>query len=200
MKTNPTLINNNPTNKVPQANTNQINNTNATNIITNPNINPTENHNTYISNNIPNIKYNSKTNVEKTETHYTDPKTGNKILLDSNNISENDKYKNKTYTGEIYLGETMFNNNTTNNEVDTLSPVLENLDINATALIDPQINSQINIEKNKLTASALSLSILSDIPYQAYPEAKHSNVSSENFAGFGVNSYNGKVKKRTKIE
>ena len=33
MKTNPTLINNNPTNKVPQANTNQINNTNATNII-----------------------------------------------------------------------------------------------------------------------------------------------------------------------
>ena len=90
----------------------------------------------------------------------------------------------------------MFNNNTTNNEVDTLSPVLENLDINATALIDPQINSQINIEKNKLTASALSLSILSDIPYQAYPEAKHSNVSSENFAGFGVNSYNGKVKKK----
>ena len=196
MKTNPTLINNNPTNKVPQTNTNQINNTNASNIITNPNINPTENHNTYISNNIPNIKYNSKTNVEKTETYYTDPKTGNKILLDSNNISENDKYKNKTYTGEIYLGETMFNNNTTNNEVDTLSPVLENLDINATALIDPQINSQINIEKNKLTASALSLSILSDIPYQAYPEAKHSNVSSENFAGFGVNSYNGKVKKK----
>ena len=196
MKTNPTLINNNPTNKVPQANTNQINNTNATNIITNPNINPTENHNTYINNNNQNIKYNSKTNVEKEEIYYTDPKTGNKILLDSNNISENDKYKNKTYTGEIYLGETMFNNNTTNNEVDTLSPVLENLDINATALIDPQINSQINIEKNKLTASALSLSILSDIPYQAYPEAKHSNVSSENFAGFGVNSYNGKVKKK----
>ena len=215
MKTNPMIINNNPTNNVPPTNNNQINNINANNTINNPNINSTDHRDAYITNNnnlsenninyeIPkNAKYSSKTAKEKTETYYTDQKTGNKINIDINDISENDKYENKTYTGEVYLGETMFNNdnvtglnNIPNNEVDTLSPILENLDINATALIDPHMNTQVNMEKNKLTASSLSVSILSDIPYQAYPEAKHSNESSENFAGFGVNSYNGKVKKK----
>jgi len=215
MKTNPMIINNNPSNNVPPTNNNQINNINANNTINNPNINSTDHRDAYITNNnnlsensinyeIPkNAKYSSKTAKEKTETYYTDQKTGNKINIDINDISENDKYENKTYTGEVYLGETMFNNdnvtnfnNIPNNEVDTLSPILENLDINATALIDPHMNTQVNMEKNKLTASSLSVSILSDIPYQAYPEAKHSNESSENFAGFGVNSYNGKVKKK----
>ena len=215
MKTNPIIINNNLSNNVPPTNNNQINNINANNTINNPNINSTDHRDAYITNNnnlsenninyeIPkNAKYSSKTAKEKTETYYTDQKTGNKINIDINDISENDKYENKTYTGEVYLGETMFNNdnvtnfnNIPNNEVDTLSPILENLDINATALIDPQMNTQVNMEKNKLTASSLSVSILSDIPYQAYPEAKHSNESSENFAGFGVNSYNGKVKKK----
>ena len=215
MKTNPTIINNNIINNVYPTNNNQINNINTTNFLNNPNINPTELHNTYITNNInnpsanfinyeipKNIKYSSKTNTEKTETYYTAPMTGNIINLDVNNIPEKDKYKNKTYTGEIYLGETMFNNdkipglkNSSNKEVEALSPILENLDINATAFIDPQINTQVNIEKNKLKASSLSVSILSDIPYQSYPEAKHSSESYENFAGFGVNSYNGKVKK-----
>ena len=215
MKTNPMIINNNLSNNVPPTNNNQINNINANNTINNPNINSTDHRDAYITNNnnlsenninyeIPkNAKYSSKTAKEKTETYYTDQKTGNKINIDINDISENDKYENKTYTGEVYLGETMFNNdnvtnfnNIPNNEVDTLSPILENLDINATALIDPHMNTQVNMEKNKLTASSLSVSILSDIPYQAYPEAKHSNESSENFAGFGVNSYNGKVKKK----
>ena len=38
----------------------------------------------------------------------------------------------------------------------------------------------------KLTASALSVSVLSDIPYKAYPTAKHSKESLGNFAGFGT--------------
>jgi hypothetical protein len=84
--------------------------------------------------------------------------------MDAKNTTEHDKYKynNKTYTGEIYLGETIYSNenyakvekvsgfnNFSNKEVETLSPILENLNINSTAIIDPQISNQINIEKKK---------------------------------------------------
>ena len=218
MKTNPTLNNNNMTQNINPSNINKIYGVNTENILNNPNINITDHHNAYITKNdtgnniiydVPkNVKYNSKTNVEKIETYFTDPKTGNKIKIDAKNTIEPNKYKNKTYTGETYLSEKIYSNenyakvekvsgfnNFSNKEVETLSPILENLNINATAIIDPQISNQVNIEKKKLTASSLSVSILSDIPYQSYPEAKHSNESSENFAGFGVNSYNGKVKK-----
>ena len=218
MKTNPTLNNNNMTQNINPSNINKIYGVNTENILNNPNINITDHHNAYITNNdtgkniiydVPkNVKYNSKTNVEKIETYFTNPKSGNKIKIDAKNTIEPNKYKNKTYTGETYLSEKIYSNenyakvekvsgfnNFSNKEVETLSPILENLNINATAIIDPQISNQVNIEKKKLTASSLSVSILSDIPYQSYPEAKHSNESSENFAGFGVNSYNGKVKK-----
>ena len=204
-KANPTIINNNLAHNIHHSNNNQTYNVNTENILNHPNLNISEHHNTgnNITYEIP--KYNSKTNVEKIETYYIDPKTGKEIKLDSDNTIE--KYKNKTYIVDNNIPEKLHKEiyakvekvedykKIPSNELETLTPILENLNINATtAVIDPQINTQINIEKKKITASCLSVSTLSDLPYQKYPQAKHSNESSENFSGFGVNSYNGKVK------
>jgi hypothetical protein len=66
-----------------------------------------------------------------------------------NNIPE--KLHKETYAKVEKLGDYK---NIINKEVETLSPILENININATtAVIDPQINAQINIEKKKVTAS-----------------------------------------------
>ena len=78
---------------------------------------------------------------------------------------------------------------------ETISPIIDNFDVNATLFQnEDNYNLTNEFENMKLTASALSVSVLSDIPYKAYPTAKHSKESLGNFAGFGVNSYNGKVK------
>ena len=92
--------------------------------------------------------------------------------------------------------------NVPNNPTENLSPILENLDINATINPQENENKKANIETNnnkgkekeKLRASNLSVSVLSNLQYNAYPEVKHSREAFANIAGFGVNSYNGKVK------
>ena len=177
--------------------------------------------NQIINNNLQdnNVKYNSKTKIEKKEVYYIDPKTGKKIIINENNDNTEEKYKNKTFTPDAHVEskiykETYINdpkplkenenqnkipNNIQNNEKEALSPILEQLDINAT--INPTVNN-LNDESNKinrkekinLTASSLSVSALSDIKYRAYPTAKHSIEALGIISGFGVNSYNGKVK------
>ena len=161
-------------------------------------------------------------NVE-TYTYFIDPKTGKKISLDDNNDNKaEEKYKNKTHNPdianniidpkiykEIFPNEPQtlkeiknkIENNTDvhNNEQENLSPILEHLDMNAT--ITPtendlnNNNAQTN-ENNKhnLSASTLTVSVLSNLQYNAYPTAKHSREAFANISGFGVNSYNGKVK------
>ena len=177
--------------------------------------------NQVINKNIPvnNIKYNAKSYVEKKEAHFIDPKTGKKIINENNDNVE-EKYKNKTFTpnaridSKIYkevpsnmpqqpLVKTENNNkipNTVQNiEQETVSPVLENFDMNATItptdinLIN-EIDETSKKEKKNISASTLSVSVLSNLPYKAYPEAKCSISALGMIAGFGVNSYNGKVK------
>ena len=165
-----------------------------------------------------NKKYNSKTNVDKTETYYIDPKTNKKILIDNNNTIQ-EKYKNKTYNADPFAGQKVYkeinlnkqgllkSGNKTDNQVivpnkeeETLSPIIEQLNLNATIPfaelnnINEKNEKEKNLDKMRITASNLSVSILSDIPYEKYPTAKHSNESFGNIIGFGVNSYNGKVK------
>ena len=48
--------------------------------------------------------------------------------------------------------------------------------------------------KEKLNESNLNISLLSNLPYDAYPEVIYSREAFDNFSGFGINSYNGKVK------
>ena len=161
------------------------------------NIGPTNNNN-----------YVAKTNFEKIENYYIDPKTGEKILIHG-------KYNNKTHKptvniekkiyNEVYLSEPIKEINEQNlkniqiNESNDLSPLLENLDINAT--IEPIEEGEIHKddilndrENVKMSASVLSVSVLSDIQYKDYPKAKHSFEALGNISGFGVNSYNGKIK------
>ena len=171
-------------------------------------------------------KYNSKTHVENVETYtyFIDPKTGKKISLDNNNDKNEaeEKYKNKTHNPdtvnniidpkiykEIYPNEPQTlketknkienNTNIQNNEQETLSPILEHLDMNAT--ITPTENELNNTnnqtdenKKHNISASTLTVSVLSNLQYNAYPTAKHSREAFANISGFGVNSYNGKVK------
>ena len=165
-----------------------------------------------------NKKYNSKTNEDKNETYYLEPKTNKKILINNNN-SKQEKYKNKTYNADPFAGQKVYkeiNLNeqgllisgkkivnqviSPNKEVETLSPIIEQLNLNATIPfvesnnINDNNDKEKNLDKMRITASNLSVSILSDIPYEKYPTAKHSNESLGNIIGFGVNSYNGKVK------
>ena len=173
-------------------------------------------------NDIPNgKKYKNKTHVEKEEayTYFMDPKTGKKISLENNNNEVGEKYKNKTYNPDNIVDPKIYkeinlnppqtlkenknknenNINIPNKEQETLSPILEHFDMNAT--ISPtendlnNNNAQTNAnKKNNITASTLSVSVLSNLQYNAYPTAKHSIEAFANISGFGVNSYNGKVK------
>lgn len=155
-KANPTIINNNLAHNIHHSNNNQTYNVNTENILNHPNLNISEHHNTGNNITYETPKYNSKTNVEKIETYYIDPKTGKEIKLDSDNTIE--KYKNKTYMVDNNIPEKLHKETYAkvekvedykkipSNELETLTPILENLNINATtAVIDPQINTQINI-------------------------------------------------------
>ena len=155
-----------------------------------------------------NDDYLAKTAEAKTETYIIDPQTGSKIYIDESTNYIGEKYKSKSHPvgvnidnhiyEEIYLNDPNLKLETQNQE--NLSPILEYLDIDAT--INPMEeygnNEKIEIknkEKAKLTASALSVSVLSKMDYKSYPTAKHSIGQIGNIVGFGVNSYNGKVKK-----
>ena len=174
------------------------------------------------NNDIPdnNRKYETKTNTEKhIETYIIDPNTGKKIFLDNANDVPQEKYKNMTYIPDANIEEKISNeinlkapkvlkgskNKSQKEQVaetEELSPILENLDINATVTpVEEPINKDNNShikekqqETTKISASVLSVSVLSDIKYKKYPQAKHSIAPLGNIAGFGVNSYNGKVK------
>ena len=166
-----------------------------------------------------NKKYNSKTNEDKNDIYYLDHKTNKNTLINDNNNSIQEKYKNKTYSGDPFVGQNVYKEISLNNkailksgkkndnqfivpnkEEETLSPIIEQLNLNATIPfadinnITEKNDEEKNLEKMRITASNLSVSILSDIPYEKYPTAKHSNESLGNISGFGVNSYNGKVK------
>ena len=172
--------------------------------------------------NIPSEKF------DKVETYIIDPKTGKEIKIDEKNNMENEKYKKNTYTGNDNIVEKIYNNiyqydqqqeklksskntnkniqNTHINEKDNsnyiaTSPVIEQLNLNATVLptqndINQIYNSIVKseIEDKRLSASILNVSTLSNIEYRNYPKAKKSFEPFENIAGFGLNSYNGKRK------
>ena len=79
------------------------------------------------------------------------------------------------------------------------SPIIENYNINTTIL--PPYGQGNQIQKDmaaldpKKSASLLTVSSLAKIPYNQYPTAEFSKEPFFNIAGYGFNSYNGKVKK-----
>ena len=68
-----------------------------------------------------------------------------------------------------------------------------------TQQLQPQPQLQIQQPKNndsnfKKKASLMTIKSLSDIPYTEYPKAEYSHKPFYNIAGYGANSYNGKVR------
>ena len=123
-----------------------------------------------------------------TETYYIDPETGNKIPLQA-----------KTYQPHSNLSNTVINdgymeqpNNITNTIIpENMSPII---DINNT--ISPG-EDPFNLPKKqdvKKSASLMTVSTLANLPYNHYPTAEFSSKASANISGYGMNSYNGKVK------
>ena len=81
-----------------------------------------------------------------------------------------------------------------------ITPIIENYNINGTTIFPQRGISQDYPVKNKefdpkQSASSLTVSSLANIPYHAYPAVQFSREPFFNISGFGLNSYNGKVKK-----
>ena len=124
------------------------------------------------------------------ETYMIDPQTGKKI-----NLENYDNITSSIDPSYAYQrSQEMNNQNTTNT-----TPIIDNYNINATTIF-PQRGISQEIDKSKETdlnksASLLTVSSLANIPYNEYPAVQFSKEPFFNIAGFGLNSYNGKVKK-----
>ena len=90
------------------------------------------------------------------------------------------------------------------------SPIIENItstifnsQINEVAQLNPSSNNNNQEIDLKKSATLLTVSCLANLPYNAYPEAEYSHEAFYNIAGYGINSYNGKIKNfnedRTKV-
>ena len=122
------------------------------------------------------------------EAYMIDPQTGQKINLEN--------YDNITSSIDpSYAYQRSQENNNQN-----ATPIIENYNINATTIFPQRGISQEIQDKSKemdpnKSVSSLTVSSLAKIPYNAYPAVQFSKEPFFNIAGFGLNSYNGKVKK-----
>ena len=131
-----------------------------------------------------------QTNLPTQETYMIDPQTGQKINLE--NLDNINSSIDPSYAYQI--SQEMNNQN-----IQNTTPIIENYDINPPIFPQKGISQDIQGKKNELdpkkSASLLSVSSLAKIPYNAYPTVQFSKEPFLNIAGFGLNSYNGKVKK-----
>lgn len=139
------------------------------------------------NNNIINNTLLNENNV--TETYYIDPETGKKVQLQTKTYQPHENLSN-TVINDGYLEQPNNINNTIIPE--KMSPII---DINNT--ISPG-EDPINDPKKqdlKKSATLMTVSTLANLPYNHYPTAEFSSKGFANISGFGMNSYNGKVKK-----
>ena len=146
---------------------------------------------------------NNPKHIAQNETYTIDPKTGQKIQLPNMIFETNNNPNTNTY---IYHDLTS-----------SIDPTLESMQrkrksqeiaykegekYNINATVSPQqgygkgtnINNDMNSLDPKKSVSLLSVSKLANIPYREYPAAEFSKEPFLNIAGYGYNSYNGKVK------
>ena len=143
-----------------------------------------------------NTQFKNKINkIPVNETYYVDPQTGKNIQL--KNTAYQAQLQNQQYdlTQSAYhdlvssIDPNMINGQIKKTYIESPSPIIENFNE------DP--NSQAHKDQMNLNRSAtlMSVSTLARIPYNEYPEVKFSDKPFFNIAGYGLNSYNGKVKK-----
>ena len=138
------------------------------------------------------IQENGNIAALKTSTYHPQLKNNlsasvNNNMFSSINPNQNKViYQNKKSPIIENIASTIFNSQ--NNEVAQQNPSSNNN------------NQQIDLKKS---ATLLTVSCLANLPYNAYPEAEYSHEAFYNIAGYGINSYNGKIKNfnedRTKV-
>ena len=135
---------------------------------------------------------NNQIHNNQTETYYLDPETGKKVTLQAT-----------TYQPQLHAGNNLTTtvvNDTNQYYQEGVSPIIENL----FATISPQNDgpNQYNPDPNndnkkqdfKKSATLMTVKSLANIPYNEYPAVEYSHEPFLNIAGYGLNSYNGKVK------
>ena len=139
------------------------------------------------------------------EDYVIHPETGKKILLNSNpqqynnnnNANANHPQPVTTInpTASVYhdIYSSIDPSSQKNNEINEIqiqeSPIIETL-----ADCDSDFNMDIPMDLKK-SATLMTVSSLANIPYNNYRKAEFSKEPFFNIAGYGFNSYNGKVKK-----
>ena len=144
---------------------------------------PTHNKNNLINNTVL-----DQNNI--TETYYIDPETGKQVPLQTKTYQPHANLLN-TVINDGYIDQT--NNNITNTILpEQMSPII---DINN--IISPGEDPNIDPKRQDLKKSAtlMTVSTLANLPYNQYPTAEFSSKACANISGYGMNSYNGKVKK-----
>ena len=144
---------------------------------------PTHNKNNIINNTVL-----DQNNI--TETYYIDPETGKQVPLQTKTYQPHANLLN-TVINDGYIDQT--NNNITNTILpEQMSPII---DINN--IISPGEDPNIDPKRQDLKKSAtlMTVSTLANLPYKYYPTAEFSSKACANISGYGMNSYNGKVKK-----
>ena len=138
------------------------------------------------NNNIINNTLLNENNV--TETYYIDPETGNKVQLQTKTYQPHANLSN-TVLNDGYMEQPNINNTIIGEK---MSPII---DINNT--ISPGEDPMNDPKKQDLKKSAtlMTVSTLANLPYNHYPTAEFSSKGFANISGYGMNSYNGKVKK-----
>ena len=139
---------------------------------------------THNNNNIINNTLLNENNV--TETYYIDPETGKKITLQA-----------KTHQPHSNLINTVINDGHTEQPNNINNTILPGpiIDINNTISPGEAPNNDPKKQDLKKSATLMTVSTLANLPYNHYPTAEFSSKALANISGYGMNSYNGKVKK-----
>ena len=146
--------------------------------------------------------YNENEQYFQNDDYYIDPRTYKKIALRSKppqNYTNNNNNNTINPTTSAYndLYSSIDPNLLKHNEVPTQtqtqieeSPIIETLDTYDSDLF--HTDNPMDIKKS---ATLMTVSSLANLPYNNYPKAEFSTKPFLNIAGYGFNSYNGKVKK-----
>jgi hypothetical protein len=143
---------------------------------------------THNNNNLINNTVLDQNNI--TETYYIDPETGKQVPLQTKTYQPHGNLSN-TVLNDGYIDQT--NNNITNTILpEQMSPII---DINNTISPGEDPNNDPKRQDLKKSATLMTVSTLANLPYKYYPTAEFSSKACANISGYGMNSYNGKVKK-----
>ena len=136
--------------------------------------------------------------IPSNEAYYIDSQKGKNIQIKNTAYQPQPQTQEYNLTTSAYhdlmssIDPTMSSENRKKVNIEPASPIIENLVEDPNSQGNKEQINEMNINKS---ANLMSVSTLAKLPYNEYPDVKFSNKPFFNIAGYGLNSYNGKVKK-----